>query len=78
MQKMDGIPTTLSIDPDKVLRGAEGQVGLVLVLGWDLEGELYAAASEGNEESLVYLIERFKHDLLSDKFKSGSAAPLRT
>lgn len=70
---MNGIPTMLPIDPDKVLQGAEGLLHTVLVLGWADDGKLYAASSDGNEEAIIYLIERFKHDLLSNEFKSGSA-----
>lgn len=42
--KLDGI-TTLDLDPNQVLLSAVGNVTDVMIVGWDLDGNLYFASS---------------------------------
>lgn len=55
--------TKLDIEPDKVLESAKG-LETVFVVGWDKEGDLYAASSTSNLGELLILIERAKEALL--------------
>lgn len=60
------IPTLADIPVEKVLEGARSaDLCCVLVLGFDEEGELFAAASTGRQATNIHLIELFKHNLLS-------------
>jgi hypothetical protein len=60
-----GCWTTLEVPPDKVLKGAVGCMNQVLVLGYDKEGEEYFASSWGDRAELLWLVERFKQQLMS-------------
>ena len=55
-------PANAADNPDNVLEQAIGETEDVLVLGWDKDGDLFAAASSGVSEvgRLLWLIERFK------------------
>lgn len=55
--------TTLPIEPDEVLEGAKGKLETVLLLGWDQNGELYAAASSGDLREALLLATKFVHKL---------------
>jgi hypothetical protein len=56
--------TTLDIPPDRVLDGALGKLDTVLVIGKDLDGGLYLAASTNNGGELFLLIERCKAEMV--------------
>lgn len=59
--------TKLPIPVERVLDGAKACES-VLVLGWDAEGELYAAGSQGDARELLWLIEMFKQKLLQGDY----------
>lgn len=62
--------TKLDIPAERVLTGAaKAEINPVLVLGYDADGELYAAASTGDQAQIVHLMELFKHRLLAGEFK---------
>lgn len=58
--KLDCV-TKLPIDPDDVLDGAKGRLDYVLLLGWDKDGRMYTASSEGQMERAVYIATKFVH-----------------
>jgi hypothetical protein len=63
-------PTKLDIPPERILNSAiDAKLDVAMVLGFDAEGELYAACSTGDEGTLLRLIERFKHKLLSGDYE---------
>ncbi|MCP4184589.1 MAG: hypothetical protein GY761_14945 [Hyphomicrobiales bacterium] len=39
------VPTSLDLDPDKILQQAVGNLDSAVVIGWKKEGELYFASS---------------------------------
>lgn len=56
-------------NPDRVLDKCKGVFQDVLVLGWDKDGEMIATATTPlSEQSIVYLIDVFKHNLLSGAY----------
>ena len=60
--------TDQAIPVSRVLDGAQ-DLAEVLVLGITDEGELYAAASLSETGTLLFLLESFKHALLSGKYQ---------
>lgn len=59
-----GCLTRLDVPPDKVLTAAVGGMNQVLVLGYDKEGEEYFASSWTDRAEVLWLVERFKQQLL--------------
>lgn len=61
-----GLPivTKLDIDPDRVLREALGKCECVILLGYDKEGQEYFCSSVADGGSILWLLERFKKQLL--------------
>lgn len=49
--------TTLPIEPDRVLKGAVGEVKEALVLGWDNDGVFYMASSMPDIGRILVLLE---------------------
>jgi hypothetical protein len=62
--------TTLPLPVARVLEAAHGCTE-VLVLGWDAEGQLYAASTTGDGGTLLWWLELFKHKLLAGDYASG-------
>jgi len=60
--------TKLDIDPNDVLSNAIDQTKQVLVIGNSKDGSLYVAASTADGGELLWLIETFKHKLMSGDF----------
>lgn len=61
--------TTLDIPPEKVLAAAaSANLKGALVIGEAPDGELYVASSYGDQTQTLWLIELFKHKLLSGEF----------
>lgn len=59
----------LNIECEKILQAAiDHGMGTVLLLGYDKDGEFYAASSTGDGGEVLYLCERFKHKLMSGEF----------
>lgn len=55
--------TKLPLDPDRVLRAAEGKMDTAVVLGWDKDGEFYFASSDPDGGNIVWLLEMAKRKL---------------
>lgn len=58
------VVSTQKISAAKVLNGAKGKLDTVVVLGYDKEGELYAASTDGPGDTL-WLIESAKAWILA-------------
>ncbi len=56
------IPTADVLDGAKHLKS-------VLVIGYDENGDAYYASTHGDDELLVYMIEKFKHRILNGDFE---------
>jgi hypothetical protein len=56
--------TSLDLDPDRVLAKAQGQLKGVVVLGYDQDGEFYAASSYADGGDMLWLLEICKKKLL--------------
>lgn len=63
-------PANAADDPDNVLELAQGEYEDVLILGYDKDGEMIAAASTGFEDAgaILWLIEQFKLNLLDGAY----------
>lgn len=59
--------TTLDLDPDKIIEAAIGEMQEVVIIGYDLEGELYFACSSGNKKNTLWLLKEAEKELLSDE-----------
>jgi hypothetical protein len=67
MNVVASILPAMSADP--VLENAIGKYQSVVVIGYDPEGQLQAAASLNlRSHEILWLIESFKHKLLSGEF----------
>jgi hypothetical protein len=60
--------TLLPIDPNKVLTGALDKLDYVLVLGWNKDGSMWSASSEGKMAEAVYIATRFIHKEMAGEF----------
>lgn len=61
------LPTTtyLDIPVERVIRGAAAaKLQSVVVMGWDENGEIYAASSIADGGRVLWLMEKFKAELL--------------
>ncbi len=59
------VETTLPIPVERVLDGARDQnLSLLMVIGRNVDGQLYAASSHGDVGNLLLLMERAKAALL--------------
>lgn len=60
-------PADAAKDPDNVLEQSVGQLQDVLILGYDKDGSLYAASSDGLADggALLWLLETFRQKLVS-------------
>lgn len=68
--KFTGV-TRLDLTPERVLDAAkESRLGGVVVMGFDEDGEFYAASSYADGGTVMWLLEKCKHSLL------GAAARL--
>lgn len=56
--------TRLDIDPDKVLKGAEGQLKFAMVIGIDQDDCDYLAASTSDKTKLIMALETIKFKLM--------------
>lgn len=63
-------PANAADDPDNVLEQAIGETDDVLILGWDKDGEMFAAASSRFEDGgeILWIVESFKAFLLSGTY----------
>ena len=61
-------------DPDGVLEYSKGELKSVLVLGEMRDGRLWSLADAelgGSLAEVLWLVERFKLDLISDAYEEG-------
>jgi hypothetical protein len=58
--------TTLPLSPDKILEEAKGKLTEALILGWDNDGNFYAASSDSDLSRALYLASKFMHKVHSD------------
>lgn len=56
--------TEKSLDPDIMLRKAIGCTNVVVIVGWDKEGELFFSSSEPAGPEVLWLLEKAKQALL--------------
>lgn len=56
--------TRLDLPPDRILEAAAGRLEGVVVIGFDHEGELYAASSYADGGTVLWLLEQCKRNLL--------------
>ncbi len=57
-------PTKLDIDPDRVLKKAEGKLQGVVLMGYDKDGDFFAASSYADGGDVLWLIELLKKQLM--------------
>lgn len=65
--KWNGI-TRLPIPVDDVLEGAKGKLDYVLLIGWDKNGEFYAATNRADPTEAVYAAEKFIHKEMNEDY----------
>jgi len=54
-------------DPDEVLKSANGNYQQLIIVGWNNDGQLDVRATLGMDAAeTIYLIEMFKHAILSE------------
>lgn len=58
--------TTLPLSPEKLLEAAKDKLTDVLILGWDKEGNFYAASSDADMARNLYLASKFAHKIHAD------------
>ena len=56
--------TRLDLDPERVLGKAQGQLQAVIVIGYDHDGEFYAASSYADGGDMLWLLELCKKKLM--------------
>lgn len=59
-----GNVTKLDLPPDRILETAIGKLNGVVLIGFDKEGELYAASSYADGGTVMWLLEMCKRRLL--------------
>jgi len=59
------LPRTVDITADEILLGAVGALDVVVVVGYDLNGNEYFMTSEGNGPNTNWLLDRAKFRLLN-------------
>lgn len=59
-----GVVTRLDLPPDRILSEAIGKLEGVVLIGWDLDGEIYKASSIADGGEVLWLLERTKAALL--------------
>ena len=59
-----GCITRLDIPVDKVLEEAKEKLDGVVLIGWDMDGDLYAASTYSDGGEVLWLLEKAKQSLL--------------
>ena len=59
-----GNVTRLDVPVDRILDAAKGELQSVVVIGWDNEGEFYAASSIADGGEVNWLLDKTKMKLL--------------
>lgn len=58
--------TTLDLDPDRTLENLKGKLAGFVLAGYDLEGNEVFSGTFGDKREIVWLLERFKREMLED------------
>ena len=58
------VTTTLDLPTDKILEQAKGELDMVVVIGWDVDDNLYVASSDADQSKVLWLLEKAKADIL--------------
>ena len=56
--------TKLYIPPDRILEAAKGQMEGVVIIGFDKDGEVYAASSYADGGTVMWLLEACKTKMM--------------
>lgn len=65
------IPTTGRVEPDAVLASQIGELSEVILIGANLDGEVSIfASSTSNPEKLLWMVERFKHEIINESLEA--------
>jgi hypothetical protein len=56
--------TKLNMPADQILDEALGQLNEVVILGYDVDGEEYFAATNADGKDVIWLMDRCKHRLM--------------
>jgi hypothetical protein len=56
--------TKLDLDPDQILERAKGKLDGVLIIGFNLDGELFTASSYADGGTVLWLLESCKKRLM--------------
>lgn len=56
--------TKLDIPPDRILEAAKGQMEGVVIIGFDKDGEVYAASSYADGGTVMWLLEACKTKMM--------------
>lgn len=65
---LNGGYSRLPVEADAVLNGAIGQLDKCLLIGTDLEGLPYFASTSANTAEILFLLEKFKFQVLRGDF----------
>jgi len=58
------VVTTIDLDPDRVLKAAEGELEGVIIAGWGKDGEFFYSSSMAAGPECLWLLELAKKKLL--------------
>jgi len=61
--------TQLDIPVDDILENLKGELETVIILGTDVKGKLFFAASTGDAGEMLWYIENFKRMLLDANYE---------
>ncbi len=56
--------TRFNVDPNDIIKSAEGELETAIVIGWDNDGEFYFASSAADGGDILWLLEMAKKRLL--------------
>jgi hypothetical protein len=60
------VVTKQDLDPDRVLKGAIGELQDVVVIGWDKSGDLWLASNTPYQPDLLWLVKQAEKELFKE------------
>lgn len=60
-----GNVTRIDLPPDRILEAAKGKLEGVVIMGFDISGDVYCASSYADGGTVLWLIEQLKKQLLA-------------
>lgn len=60
--------TTLDLNADKILSNLDGKLKGFVLIGYDLNDDLFYSSTYGNKAKMLWMIENFKLDLMDDDY----------